>query len=173
MTTKTKRKVRKVAKAVKSASKPKSMKQPFIFVKLLADNSDRFVSRTELAKALGVSEVSVPVYLFYARKQYGLDVEVQKNGRKVVGWKFVRSNLTAKQLTDGHFRRQELVISKTTKKHVVAAATSAKKPAKAVEVVETETELPDAEDLEIHEITDREMDDIRADLGFTATNLLD
>lgn len=142
------------------------------------------VSRSDVAQHLGVSEGSVPVYIFGLKKFFSAEIQNVKNGRKVVGYKLMnpadvtvpahrlyrRNDNGAVVLTNPNsgvtkpVKATKTKVTKAAKKKtskVVPATTNNKV---AVKSKNAKIEILD-KDLEISEITDRELDDIRVSLG--------
>lgn len=59
---------------------------------LLSKAGSKGVSRSDVAKHLGVLESSVPIYFFGLRKFFNAEIENIKNGRKVVGYRLLNAD---------------------------------------------------------------------------------
>ena len=141
------------------------------------------VTRADIAMHLGVSEGSVPVYIFGLKKFFSAEIDNIKDGRKVVAYKLTNA---ADIEVPSHrlFRRNDngaVVLSnpnasvtkpvKATKTKMTKAAK--KKAAKVVSVIKPKSKkvVDDGDiaildkDLEISEFTDAELNDIRSTLG--------
>jgi hypothetical protein len=111
------------------------------------------VKKEYIAKELGVSLVSVPVYIHEIKRLFKADVKSIKNGRNVVAYAL----MNADKVKVNQFRRN-------------AAGSVAKPPkvvvtkAEEVKVEDGSVPIPD-KDLDIAVISDREMSDIRDSLG--------
>jgi hypothetical protein len=137
--------------------------QGYMLFSLLKAAGSKGVTRSEAAKALGVRESSVPVYFYGLRTLYGAEIKVEKNGRKVVGYTLLNPN----ECTIGENGRRSTKAAKPSKSKpmksvtVKAVKVSASKKAAAVSAV---TPILDS-DLEISEIDDAELNDLKASLG--------
>ena len=142
-------------------SNGKNTHQGFMLFSLLKAAGKKGITRSEAAKALGVRESSVPVYFYGLRTLYGAEIEVQKQGRKVVGYTLLNPN----ECTIGENGRRG---TKTTKakvksKPMKSVSTKTVKATKTATVKET-TPILDS-DLEISEIGADELSDLKASLG--------
>jgi|688.fasta_scaffold42061_5 hypothetical protein len=137
--------------------------QGYMLFSLLKAAGSKGVTRSEAAKALGVRESSVPVYFYGLRTLYGAEIEVQKNGRKVIGYTLLNPN----ECTIGENGRRGTKAAKPSKSKPMKSVTvktvkaNASKKAAAVSAV---TPILDS-DLEISEIDDAELNDLKASLG--------
>lgn len=123
---------------------------------LFTASSSKSVSRDEIAKHLGVSEGSVPVYIFALRKFFKADIENVKDGRKVVAYRLVNAD-TIKVPSHRVYRRNEngeVVLEKPNTANVQKTAT----------FKNSEVEILD-KDLDIANLGDTEFADIKASLG--------
>lgn len=144
----------------------------------LKAGGDKGVSPDALAKSLNFTTGALAVYIHALRHKFGAQIESVRNGRTVVSYRLV--NVTEMEAAISPNRKPR-TSTKTKKTVKPAKATKAKKPAKSkksektVVVTKTKTtkarknedgpvEVLDA-DLDIAEITDRELDDIRDQLG--------
>ena len=146
-------------------SKSSGNHQGFMLFSLLKAAGKKGVTRAEAAKALGVRESSVPVYFYGLRTLYGAEIEVQKQGRKVVGYTLLNPNectitengrrgvKTAKAVKATKSKPKSVMTAKTVK------VSSSKKSAS-----EEVTPILDS-DLEISEIGDAELNDLKQSLG--------
>ena len=141
------------------------------------------VTRADIAVHLGVSEGSVPVYIFGLKKFFSAEIDNIKDGRKVVAYKLTNAS-DIEVPSHRLFRRNDngaVVLSnpntsvtkpvKATKTKMTKAAK--KKAAKVVSVTKPKSKkvVDDGDiaildkDLEISEFTDAELNDIRSTLG--------
>lgn len=151
---------------------------------LLVAAGSNGVSRSDIATHLGVSEGSVPVYIFGLKKFFSAEIENVKNGRKVVAYKLINAS-DIEVPSHRLFRRNDngaVVLSNPNAgvtKPVKAIKTkmtkvAKKKAAKVVNVPKPKNKkivVDDGDvaildkDLEISEFTDAELNDIRSTLG--------
>ncbi len=110
------------------------------------------VSKETIAKTLGVSDVSVPVYIHELKRLFKANIESVYNGRRVVAYKLINRDIVVPQ-----FRRNNSTPTPTKKSLVKVEA----------KVDDGSVPVPD-KDLEIAEITDREFSDIRSSLGVSS-----
>lgn len=141
--------------------------QGYMLFSLLKAAGKKGISRSEAAKALGVRESSVPVYFYGLRTLYGAEIEVEKQGRKVIAYRLLNADeCTVSENGRRGTKTAKVVKSKPMKsvsaKTVKVSAPKAKKTvaASASEV----TPILDS-DLEISEIDDAELNDLKASLG--------
>jgi len=141
------------------------------------------VTRADIAVHLGVSEGSVPVYIFGLKKFFSAEIDNIKDGRKVVAYKLTNAS-DIEVPSHRLYRRNDngaVVLSNpntsvtkpvnATKTKMTKAAK--KKAAKVVSVTKPKSKkiVDDGDiaildkDLEISEFTDAELNDIRSTLG--------
>jgi len=142
------------------------------------------VTRADIATHLGVSEGSVPVYIFGLKKFFSAEIDNIKDGRKVVAYKLTNAS-DIEVPSHRLYRRNDngaVILSnpsagvtkpvKATKTKVTKVAK--KKAAKVVNVTKPKSKkiiIDDGDvaildkDLEISEFTDAELNDIRSTLG--------
>lgn len=151
-----------------------SKNRPFqgytLFQMLKAAKPKDVVSRKAIAKALGVNEGSVPIYFFGLKKYFNVEVETIKDGRSVTGYRLISRDAV---VPENGRRDASMKAVKPAKPTKVAKAA---KPAKVQKVMKTvsnnkKIEVDDGSvptldsDLEISEITDAEMNDLKDQLG--------
>lgn len=144
-------------------SNSKNTHQGYMLFSLLKAAGKKGITRAEAAKALGVRESSVPVYFYGLRTLYNAEIEVQKQGRKVIGYTL----MNASQCTiSENGRRGTKAASKPKTKSKPTKTVSAKtvKVAAKTTAVKDSTPILDSE-LEISEINDAELNDLKASLG--------
>jgi hypothetical protein len=137
-----------------------------LFQMLKASAPDAVVKREDIAKKLGVNEGSVPIYFFGLKKYFGVECELVKDGRSVVGYKLLTRDIEVPE----NGRRGGKVKAAPKPKTVKVKAT---KPAKATiqsvtvrTKAEPKRDVADViDDMQIDEIGDNELSDIRAQLG--------
>ena len=129
--------------------------QGFILYNLMKAAGDKGVTKAEIAKALGVREGSIGIYLFGLRKFCNAEFETVKQGRKVVSYKLINAD----KINVPSARRGSKTVTKPAKVAKVTK-TAAVKPAK----VEQDHIAPDA-DLHVSQFSDREFNDIKSSLG--------
>lgn len=144
-----------------------------LFQMLKAAKPDEVVSRVDIAKALGVNEGSVPIYFFGLKKYFNVDFEVVKDGRSVVGYKLLsrdaevpmygRRGSAPGATKPATVKKPKAVKSAKAAKNTVekVAVKTTKKP----KAVKPEVNEDIFSDMEVTEITDNELSDIRSQLG--------
>lgn len=135
--------------------------QAFILFNMLKAAGTKGVTKSEVAKALNVKEGSVPVYFFGMKKLYKAEIETVKSGRTVVAYKLLNPDqVTGVPQTRGA-GKVKAVAKKSTKKVTKALPTK-----KVSRTVNDSTETPTLDkDMEIAQIGDRELADIKSSLG--------
>jgi biotin operon repressor len=126
-----------------------------------------YVSKADIAKLMGIQEQSVAPYIHDLKRLNRCEFEARKTGRVVDGWVLTNpSKALSLKLT------QSAKGSKTVAKPAKAA--KAAKPAKVAKTKTVVKSKPQADsfdvptldrDLDISEVTDRELDDLKAQLG--------
>jgi biotin operon repressor len=138
----------------------------------LKAGGDKGVTPDALAKSLNFTTGALAVYIHALRHKFGAVIESVRNGRTVVSYRLV--NVAEMEAAISPNRKPRTTKAKKTAPAKATKATKtkvkAKKAAKAAPVKKTKVrddgpvEVLDA-DLEIAEITDRELADIRDQLG--------
>lgn len=144
-------------------SKSSGNHQGYMLFSLLKAAGKKGVTRAEAAKALGVRESSVPVYFYGLRTLYGADIQVEKQGRKVIGYTLLNPN----ECTITENGRRGVKATKTVKTSKPKAAMTAKTvkvSSSKKSASEEVTPILDS-DLEISEIGDAELNDLKQSLG--------
>lgn len=132
-----------------------------LFNVLKAAKPGKYVSREELGKALGVNPGSVPVYLIGLREWFNVEVKAHKDGRTVVGYELITRDANVPM-----YGRRGDTATKTKKPKSVKVTKTAMKTVAKQKKVKASTEAPvEIEDMEIEEITDSELSDIKSQLG--------
>lgn len=135
--------------------------QLFTLFNLLKAAGDKGVTKAQAVKALGVKENSVPVYFHSLKKQFNAEIETKKNGREVVAYKLINAD----KVEVPQFRKGA-VVTKSVKTKTVTKKAKSGKIVKSTKTSNDNGEIPILDrELEITEITDRELDDIRQQLG--------
>lgn len=142
-------------------SNGKNAHQGYMLFSLLKAAGKKGLSRSEAAKALGVRESSVPVYFYGLRTLYGAEIEVQKQGRKVVGYTLLNPNECT--ITENGRRGTKTTKVKAKSKPMKSVSVKTVKATKAA-VVKDSTPILDS-DLQISEIDETELNDLKASLG--------
>jgi biotin operon repressor len=144
-----------------------SMYKTQMLVEAFKSAEGNYVSKADIAKLMGIQEQSVAPYIHDLKRLNRCEFEARKTGRIVDGW--VLTNPTkalSLKLT------QSAKGSKTVAKP--AKAVKAAKPAKVAKTAKVVKSSPKADafdiptldrDLDISEVTDRELDDLKAQLG--------
>jgi len=142
-------------------SNGKNAHQGYMLFSLLKAAGKKGLSRSEAAKALGVRESSVPVYFYGLRTLYGAEIEVQKQGRKVVGYTLL--NPSECTISENGRRGTKTTKVKAKSKPMKSVSVKTVKATKAA-VVKDSTPILDS-DLQISEIDETELNDLKASLG--------
>lgn len=128
-----------------------------------------YVSKADIAKLMGIQEQSVAPYICDLKRLNRCEFDARKNGRVVDGW--VLTN------PDKALSLKVTQSAKSTKVAKVAKQPKPVKAAKGTKVASTKTvvkstpkadsfDIPTLDrDLDISEVTDRELDDLKAQLG--------
>jgi hypothetical protein len=136
---------------------------------LLSDAGAKGVSRSNVAKHLGVRESSVPIYFYGLRKFFSAEVENIKSGRKVVGYRL----LNADSIDVPSQRRNSnpvAVVTKPIKATKTKVAKVGKKKTSVIQTTDAEVDFVDSDvaildkNLDV-EFSDSEFADIKATLG--------
>lgn len=131
------------------------------------------VAFADMVKAVGVKEITVMTYICALRQIWGGEVETIRNGRKVESYQLNNAGDLAKHMV----LKGSGVVTKTAK--VKAPKVAKVKPVKAAKVAVAKTKTvvarkPKADefdvptldaDLDISEISDRELEDLKFQLG--------
>lgn len=126
---------------------------------LKASKPNEVVSRAAIAKELGVNEGSVAIYFHGLKKFFGVEFEVVKQGRAVVGYKLI-----SRDVEMSPSGRRVATPAKTKKVSKASKVTVAK--TKTTQVKAKSKNAPvEIEDLDVEEITDTELSDIKSQLG--------
>lgn len=124
-----------------------------------ASKPGEVVSRATIAKKLGVNEGSVAIYFHGLKKFFNVEFEVVKQGRTVVGYTLISRD--AEMSPNGRRGDSSTKTVKAKKPKVVKV----QKVAKSTKVTKSKNSPVEIEDMEIEEITDGELSDIKAQLG--------
>lgn len=144
-----------------------SMYKTQMLVEAFKSAEGNYVSKADIAKLMGIQEQSVAPYIHDLKRLNRCEFEARKTGRVVDGWVLTNpSKALSLKLT------QSAKGSKTVAKPAKAA--KAAKPAKVAKTKTVVKSKPQADsfdvptldrDLDISEVTDRELDDLKAQLG--------
>lgn len=139
-----------------------------LFQMLKSAGANGIVSRADIAKELGVNEGSVPVYFFWLKK-FGVKFDVIKNGRAVQGYRLLNGDEVDVPMNR---RKRGSHTKAASVKAVKAVKPMAKVKAKPVMAKVTKTankpvkdDVVNVSDMEIEELTDIELTDIKSQLG--------
>jgi len=140
--------------------------QAFTLFNTLKAAGKKGVSKSDIAKVLGVKESSVPVYIFNMKKAYKAKFEVIKNGRQIVAYKLANADEVKIPQLRRNAKGVVKSVTKTLKKKASKTVKAAKVAKPKVVTPATTGEVPvlDA-DMEITEFSDSEFNDIRTSLG--------
>ena len=125
-----------------------------------ASKPGEVVSRATIAKKLGVNEGSVAIYFHGLKKFFNVEFEVVKQGRTVIGYTLISRD--AEMSPNG---RRGDSSTKTVKAKKPKAVKVQKVATKTTKVTKSKNSPVEIEDMEIEEITDGELSDIKAQLG--------
>lgn len=144
----------------------------------LKAGGDKGVTPEALAKSLSFTTGALAVYIHALRHKFGAQIESVRNGRTVTLYRLV--NIAEMEAVITPNRKPRTTKAKAAATKTKAKATKAarvtktvktKKTVKATPKVKAKTKREDGPvevldaDLDIAEITDRELDDIRSQLG--------
>jgi biotin operon repressor len=125
-----------------------------------------YVSKADIAKLMGIQEQSVAPYIHDLKRLNRCEFEARKTGRVVDGWVLTNpAKALSLKLT------QSAKGSNAVKPAKVVKAAKPAKVAKTAKVVKSSPkadafDIPTLDrDLDISEVTDRELDDLKAQLG--------
>ena len=128
---------------------------------LLKSAGDKGATVSQCAKGLQFAEGSVSPYMWSLRKKFGAEIEVLKNGRNVTGYRLLNADAVEAVITP---KRRGAAATKSAKV-VKTKAVKVQKVAKTAKVTKSKNAPVEIEDIEIEEITDGELSDIKAQLG--------
>ena len=60
-----------------------------LFNLLRSASEDSYISKQDIIDVLKVSEASVPVYIFELKKQFKVNVEFQKDGKRILAYRLM------------------------------------------------------------------------------------
>lgn len=143
-------------------SNAKSNHQGYILFSLLKAAGKKGITRAEAAKALGVRESSVPVYFYGLRTLYNAEIEVVKQGRKVVSYTLLNANDCT--ITENGRRGTKTATKPKSKTKPLKSVSVKTVKATNTPAVKESTPILDS-DLEISEVDDAELEDLKASLG--------
>jgi biotin operon repressor len=140
----------------------------------LKAGGDKGVTPDALAKSLNFTTGALAVYIHALRHKFGAVIESVRNGRTVVSYRLV--NVAEMEAAISPNRKPRTTKAKKAAPAKAKATKATKTKVKAKKVAKTapvkKTKVRDDgpvevldEDLDIAEITDRELDDIRSQLG--------
>ena len=132
--------------------------QLFNLFNMMKAAGSKGVTKQQVSKQLGISEGSVPVYVFGLKKYFKADYEAIKQGRQVLAYKLVNSD----GIVVPQFRKGSKALTKPLAKNTKVVKLKSSKAAPVSSTGEVPT--PD-KDLSVAEITDREFNDIKSSLG--------
>ena len=128
-----------------------------------------YLTKGEVASLLGIQDVSVAPYISDLKRLNRCEFEARKNGRIVEGWTLTNPDKALSlKLTQAPKGTKVAPVAKV--KTVKAKPVKAAKVTKVAKVVK-QTKVDDGSiptldaDLDISEVTDLELDDIKAQLG--------
>ena len=142
-----------------------SMYKTQMLVEAFKSAEGNYVSKADIAKLMGIQEQSVAPYIHDLKRLNRCEFEARKTGRVVDGWVLTNPS-----------KALSLKLTQSAKGTAAAKPAKVAKPVKAAKVVKTtkvvkQTKVDDGSvpmldrDLDISEVTDRELDDLKAQLG--------
>jgi biotin operon repressor len=136
-----------------------------LLVEAFKSAKGNYLSKEEIASLMGIDAVSVAPYVCELKQRHRCDFAQRRNGRVVEGWVLTNPtkalSLRANQTAKGS--KSAPVVAKKVAKPVKAAKT--KSVVRSVPKANA-FDIPTLDrDLDITEVTDRELDDLKAQLG--------
>lgn len=132
----------------------------YVLFQLLKGAGKKGATVAECAKALSFAEGSVSPYMWSLRKKFGAEIEVLKDGRKVSGYRLLNA-----EAVDGVITPKRRGAATKTAKVVKTKPVKVQKVAKTAKVTKSKNAPVEVEDMEIEEITDGDLADIKTQLG--------
>ena len=146
-----------------------SMYKTQMLVEAFKSAEGNYVSKADIAKLMGIQEQSVAPYIHDLKRLNRCEFEARKTGRVVDGWVLTNpAKALSLKLTQG--AKGSNAVAKPVKAAKVVKPVKAAKVVKTTKVVK-QTKIDDGSipmldrDLDISEVTDRELDDLKAQLG--------
>lgn len=141
-----------------------------LFQALKAAKPGSYVTKEELGKALGVNPGSIPVYFIGLRDWFGVEIVAHKDGRTVVGYELVTRDIDVpmhgrRSASKGATKTAAVKKPKTAKATKPVVEKVAVKATKKPKATKPEADEDIFSDMEVTEITDNELSDIRSQLG--------
>ena len=137
--------------------------------------SGKPVTFANMVTALGCKEVSVMTYICALRNLFGADIETIRNGRKVEAYQLKNADeIASKMVVSARGSKTAAVKQPKAVKQKPVKAVKATKVTKVSKVAKVAKSKPKEDafdiptldsDLDISEITDRELDDLKFQLG--------
>lgn len=145
-----------------------SMYKTQMLVEAFKSAEGNYVAKADIAKLMGIQEQSVAPYIHDLKRLNRCEFEARKTGRVVDGWVLTNpAKALSLKLTQG--AKGSNAVAKPAK-----AVKPAKPVAKVIKTAKVVKSSPKADafdiptldrDLDISEVTDRELDDLKAQLG--------
>jgi biotin operon repressor len=125
-----------------------------------------YVSKADIAKLMGIQEQSVAPYIHDLKRLNRCEFEARKTGRVVDGWALTNPakalSLKLTQSAKGAAAAKPVKAAKVVKAKAVAKTAKVVKSSPKADAFD----IPTLDrDLDISEVTDRELDDLKAQLG--------
>lgn len=145
-----------------------SMYKTQLLVEAFKSAKDNYLSKEEIASLMGISEISVAPYVCDIKQRNRCEFEQRRTGRVVHGWVLTNPtkaiSLRPNQSSKGS--KTAVVAKKTVVKPTKATKVVAKKSVVKSTPKADAFDFPTLDrDLDISEVTDRELDDLKAQLG--------
>lgn len=134
----------------------------------LKAGGDKGVSPESLQKTLGFTQGALAVYIHALRHKFGAVVESVRNGRVVIAYRLANADELSGKILPTRKPRTVKAKAAKAKKTVVARVTKtvkAKAPKRTATVQDDGSVAVLDEDLDIAEMSDRELADIQSQLG--------
>jgi len=147
-----------------------SVQELTVYEMMKSGNPVRFA---DIVKAVGVKEITVMTYICALRQIWGGEVETIRNGRKVESYRLHNASDLAQYMVlkgsgavtkTAKVKTPKVVKVKPVKAAKVAVAKTKTVVARKVKGDEFDVPTLDS-DLDISEVTDRELDDLKMQLG--------
>lgn len=144
-----------------------SMFKTQLLVEAFKSAKGNYLTKEEIASIMGIAAVSVAPYVCELKQRHRCEFEQRRTGRVVDGWVLTNPTKALSLRPTQSAKGSKTVVAKAPVK-----AAKKKVAAKVTQTVVKRTPKADAfdfptldRDLDISEVTDRELDDLKAQLG--------
>lgn len=145
-----------------------SMFKTQLLVEAFKSAKGNYLTKEEIASVMGISAISVAPYVCELKQRHRCEFEQRRTGRVVDGWVLTNPTKALSLRPNQSAKGSNAVVAKAP----VKAAKKKTVAVKATKTVVKRTPNADAfdiptldRDLDITEVTDRELDDLKAQLG--------